>query len=275
MSRYFWYLCLIPISSLTVSSLDSQTPDAKTELSLGIAAYERGADEETILHLERAVSLDPTSKVARFYLALAYEWKCRIDCETHWSELAIQEYNRVLDLDPSDRDAIKSLAHFLYMLARFDEAEALYRKVAKLDADDPEALYAIAVFDWRRSYRVLVEERVRLNLSPKQPVIGLPACHEIRTKTLPEVEEGIALLTRTLQLVNYLEPQTYMAVLYQERADLHCGDRAAYQRDMASEKQWWNRACVTWRTQKQSSSPTRWLPGQPPPPPKRGDTCGW
>jgi len=85
-----------------------------------------------------------------------------------------------------------------------------------------------------------------------QPVIGLPACHEIRTKTLPEVEEGIALLTRTLRLVNYVEPQTYMAVFYMELAQLQCGDRAAYRRDLASEKQWWNRACVTWHAQKQS-----------------------
>jgi tetratricopeptide (TPR) repeat protein len=275
MNPYFWYLCLVPISSLTVSSLDSQTPDAKTELSLGIAAYKRGADRETILHLEHAVSLDSRSTVAHFYLALAYEWMCRIDCESHWSALAIQEYNRVLDLDPSRKDALKSLAHFLYMLARFDEAEGLYRKAATLDANDPEALYAVAVFDWRRTYRVLVEGKFRLNLSPKQPAIGLPSCHEIRTKTIREVEEGIALLTRTLQLVSYVEPQTYMAVLYKERADLQCGDRAAYKRDMASEKQWWNRACVTWHTQKQSISPIRWFPGQPPPPPKRVDACRW
>jgi tetratricopeptide (TPR) repeat protein len=230
-----------------------------------------------IQHLDQVIFLEPSATAGHFYLALAYDRMCDSSpnpCDPHWSELAIQEYSRVLELDPSHKDALKSIASLLYRLARLDDAERLYRKAAKLDANDPEALYAIAVFDWVRTYRVLVEARARLNLPQKQPLIDLPACHEIRAKNLAEVEEGLTLLTTTLQLVSYVEPQVYMAVLYRERAELQCGHRAAYKRDLRSEQQWWNRACVTWHDSKQVSPP-RWLRSLPPPPPARGDTCSW
>jgi tetratricopeptide (TPR) repeat protein len=279
MTRCLWHLGLVLVSCLVVSSLYSQTPDAKAELNLGIAFYEKGAYPEAVRHLERAVSLDPGVTIGHFYLASAYDWMCASPnpCDPHWSGGAIQEYSRVLELDPFHKEALKNLAHLFYRLARPEEAEGLYRKAAKLDANDPEALYAIAVLNWRRTYRVLMEERARLRLAPSKPLIGYPSCHEIRTKILADVEEGIALLTRTLQFVNYVDAQAYMAVFYMERAELQCGDRSAYKRDLRSEKQWWNRACVTYNEPGESPNPRmwRWPPAPPPPPPKRGDTCTW
>src|SRR5262249_47071933 len=116
-----------------------------------------------------------------------------------------------------------------------------------------EALYSIAVFDVHRSWPVLMNERSRLRLSLEQPMIGLASCPEIRAKTLPDVDVW----------------------LYRNRAELQCGDKAAYQRDRASEKRWRNRACVTWHTDKQSVSPINWIRAPPPSPPLPGDTCQW
>jgi tetratricopeptide (TPR) repeat protein len=267
---------LTMISCSLLPSLRSQTPDATSELRSGIAAYGRGATEEAIKDLERVVSLDPESTDGHFYLALAYHTMCAVspNCDPHWTRLAIQQYTTVLELNPTHKEALKGMAAVLYRLRRIGEAESLYRKAAKLDASDAEALYAIAVFDWIRTSGALREERLRFNLGQKQPLIGLPTCPEVRAKTMPDVEEGIALLTRTLRLVSYVEPQTYMALLFMERAELQCGDRLAYKRDLKSEQQWWNRACIAWRDGK-NISPQRWLLSLPPPPPKRGDTCRW
>lgn len=52
-----------------------------------------------------------------------------------WSGLAIQEYKKVLELDPSHKDAYKRLAHVFFELVHYDEAEGYYRKTAALDAN--------------------------------------------------------------------------------------------------------------------------------------------
>ena len=273
MTRCLWNLSLVLASSIAVLAQHSQTPDAKNELNLGVAAYEKGAYSQAIQLLEHAVSLDPSATIGHFYLASAYDMMCIPDsCEPHWSTSAIQEYNKVLELDPNHKDALKSMAYLLYRVLRFDEAERFYRKAAKLDANDPEPLYSIAVLHFHRTYAAIMEEKARLHLAPKQPLIGRPACHQLRAKNLADVEEGIAMLSRTLELINDVEVQSYLAALYGERAELQCNDRSAYKRDLLSEQQWWNRACVTFQEAKRNIPP-RWIAAPPPPPRKRGDTC--
>jgi len=254
----------------------SQSPDVKTELSLGVAAYEKANFAEAVRYLEQVVSIDPETVIGHFYLGRSYDdWQCATPngCDPRWSGTALQEYKRVLELDPNHKEAIKTMAYLLYRLARFDEAEGLYRRAAKLDANDPEALYSIAVLDFGRTYPALMQEKARLHLSPHQPLAGLAACSHVRDKVFAEVEESITLLTRTVQLLNNVDAESYLAVFYGVRAQIQC-DRAANKRDLLLEKQWWNRACVTWHDPKRAFPP-RWIAGQPPPPPKRGDTCKW
>jgi tetratricopeptide (TPR) repeat protein len=278
MNRCLWCLCLTLGSYLIASPLHSQTQDAKAELNLGIVAYQRAAYVEAIQHLERAVSLDPRTTDGHFYLAMTYDEMFVPTAEPgdengHWSGLAIQEYKKVLELDPSHKDASKYLAHIFFELARYGEAERYYRKAAVLDAKDPEALYGIAVIDWRQTYRVLMEKRVSLNLPREQPLIGLPACDEIRVRNLTRVDDGIELLTKTLQLLDNVDAKRYMAAFYEERAQIQCGDESAHKLDLRAAKQWWTRSCETYHSQKARVISRRWLPGLPPPPPKSGDTC--
>jgi tetratricopeptide (TPR) repeat protein len=134
-----------------------------------MAAYEKGVTEEAVTHLEHTISLDAESTVGHFYLALSYDAMCEAgpNCDPHWSGLAIQQYNKVLDLDPSHIEALESLGSLLYKLLRFDEAEGLYRRASKLDANNAEALYAIAVFDWIRTHEKVRQERLHFNLGQK------------------------------------------------------------------------------------------------------------
>lgn len=280
MTRYFLHFCFALIGCLTASPLRCQTPDAKAELNLGIAAYEKASYKEAIQHLEHVISLDPEAMTGHLYLAMAYDEMFVPTAEPgdengHWSGLAIQEYKRVLELDPFHKDASKRLAHVFFELARYDEAEGYYRKAAELDANDPEALYGIAVIEWRQTYRVLMEKRVSLKLRRKQPLICLPACDEIRVRNLARVDDGIDLLTKTLQLLDDVDTKGYMAAFYEERAEIQCGDEPAYNADLISAKQWWIRGCETYHHQKDRVILQRWLPGLPPPPPQSGDTCIW
>ena len=267
---------LILGSCLVASSMHSQTPDVKKELGLGVAAYEASNFEDAIRYLEHVVSIDPDAILGHFYLGRSYDdWQCSTPngCDPRWSGRALQEYNRALELDPNHREALKTKAYLLYRLARFDEAEAFYRKAAKLDANDPEALYSIAVLDFRRTYPALMQEKVRLHLAPHRPLIGLAACDQVRGNYLAGVEEGLELLTRTVQLLNDVNADGYLAVFYGLRAQIQC-ERVAYKRDLLLERQWWNRACVTYH-EPERSFPPRWIGGLGPPLPKRGDTCKW
>jgi tetratricopeptide (TPR) repeat protein len=278
MIQYLWRFSLVLICHLHASPLHCQTPDAKAELDLGIAAYKEGAYPDAIQHLEHVVSLDPKITDAHLYLAMACNDMFSPAIEPgnqngHWSGLAIREYKEVLELDPSHRGAANRLAYLLAELARYDEAEGYYRKAAALDANDPEPIYGIAVIHWQQTYRLLAEERASLGLAQEQPLIGSAACKEVRAMNLARVEEGINLLTKTLRLLKDDSAEGYMAALYEERAEMQCGDKPAYARDRRLAKQWWIRSCETRHRAKERVVPDRWISGPPPQPSQREGTC--
>lgn len=112
MTRCLLHFCSVLIGCLAASPLQFQTTDAKAELNLGIAAYEKASYKEAIEHLEHVISLDPEAVTGHLYLAMAYDEMFVPTAEPgdengHWSGLAIQEYKKVLELDPSHKDASK------------------------------------------------------------------------------------------------------------------------------------------------------------------------
>ncbi|MBZ5585890.1 MAG: hypothetical protein LAQ30_27605 [Acidobacteriia bacterium] len=274
MPRYVTIL----VFGLLVTVLHFQIAHKKPELEQGVACYEEAIYPKALEHLHQAVALDPSSIKGHYYLALASDAMCAPaeSCEPHTST-AVREYQKVLELDPAHKDALKNLARLSWKNARFLESEKLYRLAATLDPNDPEALYGAAALTWQRAYRELISEKIRLGLKPGKPLIGLSSCAEVRRKTLGSVEEAITLLNKSLQFAKYEEIQTYLAVSYMLRAEIQCHDATAYKRDRQAEEGWWNSACLTYHGPSDLTNPRRWrwLPGQPPPPPGRGDKCSW
>lgn len=274
MPRVFRSIChIFSVCFLGFASF-AQAPKAQPELRLGIAAYQNGAYKEAIEHLERAVSADPTSMNARLHLADAYNASYCETCEfdssqssstnDHWRELAIAEYTKVLEMNASNTDALNSLAHRYYWQADLDDAERYYRKSIEADSRNSEALYTLAVIDWQRSHRLLMQKRVELKLSKDQRFIGLSACSAIRADNLARIDESIVLMTKTLQSLNAGEAKAYMAVFYRERAEIQCGNRSAYEDDLRTATRWHERACEAWQSQDKTSIPLRWPPSLPP-----------
>jgi tetratricopeptide (TPR) repeat protein len=264
---------VVPFCLLSFGSF-AQILDAQSELRLGIAAYENATYREAVEHLERAVSLDPTSTKAHLYLADAYNERYCENCEfdpgeaseinDHWRVLAIAEYKKVLELDVSNTQALNRLGLRYYRQADLDEAEPYYRKAIEVDPSNSEALYTLAVINWERSYGVRMRKRVELKLSRKQNLIGLSSCGRIRAENLARVDEGIVLLTRTLQVLSAGEAMAYMAILYRERADIQCGDRSAYKDDLRTAAAWHERACETWHNPERAELSWRGAVNPPP-----------
>jgi tetratricopeptide (TPR) repeat protein len=121
---------------------------------------------------------------------------------TAMCRLAIEEYKKVLELDASREDAWKSLAFLLYQAGQWDESENSYRKALALKGNDPEALGGVAAINFIRSWQNLAATKNGLNLPAKMTLIDEPACAAVRDRNLARVEEGIAFLTRALQVRN-------------------------------------------------------------------------
>lgn len=66
-----------------------------------------------------------------------------------------------------------------------------------------------------------------------------PACPELRARNLPLVEDGIQMLTRAAELrKNYDDAMAYMNLLYRQRAEIECGDKAASVADIKKANDW-------------------------------------
>src|SRR5258708_8988777 len=101
---------------------------------MGTSAEKKGDYRVAFEHLQRAVALDPKMIKAHFALGMIAESQCAVSEER--CQLSVEEYNKVLELDPSREDATKNLAFVLYQVNRVDESESYYRKALALNAND-------------------------------------------------------------------------------------------------------------------------------------------
>jgi tetratricopeptide (TPR) repeat protein len=261
---------------ITPTLLYSQNLNATAELNLGIAAYDGAKYSDAIDHLERAVALDPNAVSGHLYLAKAYDnaygEECDWDCDAN--ELrrmrAIEEFNKVLELDPSNTEALKTLAWRYHRSAKSEEAVPYYRRALEADPNDFEALYTLAVIQWQRSYQLRQQKRAELKIGRNKSLIDSPSCTEIRIENLAPVEEGMALLQRANDLVKSNDVETYLSLLYQERADIQCKDQSAHDEDVRTSVAWADRACKTRRNPKRMvinciGTSSRCPPPAPPP----------
>ena len=126
-----WVPCFALAFCLGVPWLSGQNFNANSELSLGIAAYEKAKYRDAIDHFERAVTLDPRTVTGHFYLAEAYDnaysEECDWDCDANERRRlrAIEEFKKVLELDPSNTEALKTLAWRYYRSAKSGPSRSL------------------------------------------------------------------------------------------------------------------------------------------------------
>jgi tetratricopeptide (TPR) repeat protein len=219
-----------------------------TDLNLGVQAYKQAKYDEAIQHFEKAVAQDPGNAKARLYLATAYSQQYIPGAETpdniQMAERAVEQYKKVIDLDLSNGatgNAVKGIAYLNLQMKRFEEAKDYYRRATDLDPDDPEPYYSIGVIDWTLTYQPRQEERAKLNLKPDAslPAKNYGVCAKMREKNWATIADGIDNLNRALQLrPDYDDAMAYMNLMFRERADVQCDDRAAREADLKTADDW-------------------------------------
>jgi Tfp pilus assembly protein PilF len=179
--------------------------EARTELNKGVAAFRAANYEAATLHFSNAVRLDPELKVGHLYLATAYSQQfvpgVETDANLDFANHALEQYAAVLQHDPTNVTAVKSIAFLQMQLKHFSEAKEGYKKAATLDPEDPETFYSGGVVDWMMVSQDVEAERSKLKLDSVAKIVRSPRCNELRSKGLANIEDGIAMLTQAMTCV--------------------------------------------------------------------------
>ena len=223
---------------------------ARDQLNKGVQSYKNSRYEEAIGHFKNAVSLDPSLLNARLYLATAYAQQYIPGAETvenkRMASSAIDEYKQVLARDPKNINAAKGIAYLLLQLKDFDQAKQYYQKASAVDPNDPENYYSIAVIDWTEAYKVRQEQRVKLGMKPTDQLKDKKVCGLVKTANQAQVEEGIKMLQKALQIrPDYDDAMAYLNLLYRERADYECDNLPARAADTKLANEWVDKTLAT------------------------------
>lgn len=221
---------------------------ARDQLNKGVEAFKTARYEEAINHFQQAVALDPTLPMARLYLATAYSQQVVPNLQTpdnlKDAQLAIQNFQMVLDKEPNNINALKGIAALYLNIQNFDEAKAYQNKVIAVDPNDAAAYYTIGVIDFTLAYKNAIPVRQSFGLHDNgDPIKDKKACAALAEKNTPLIQEGLDALNKATQLKeNYDDAMAYINLLYRRKADTECGDDAARKADIATADGWVQKA---------------------------------
>jgi len=255
MNKFIKLLSVAAVGLALFSSMGCDKLKARDQLNKGVKAYKDNHYEQAIDHFQNAVRLDPALINARMYLATAYVSQYIPGVEdsenVRTANQAIQEYQRVIDMNPSREQKVnsaKGIAYLNLQMKKWDEAKKYYRMASDLDPNDAEPYYSIGVIDWSACYQPRMEERAKLGMKPDEHLSSKnkdqkKLCEDLKAKNSAAIQEGIDSLDKGIKLrEDYDDAMAYMNLMYRERADLECDDEAARAADLKTADAWVDKA---------------------------------
>ena len=165
------------------------------------------------------------------------------------AENALREFNRVLQLDPSNIVAVQSLATLDLNMKQWDEAQQYFEKLAVMNPSSSDANYSMGFIAWSKWYPAYADARKQLGMKPEDPG-PLPAGSlkaDLKAKYSQVIEQGIRSLEKALAInPQYDDAMAYMNLLIRERADL-VDTKADYQGEVAVADDWVHKALAVKR----------------------------
>src|SRR6202171_5819396 len=119
--------------------------DAGMLVNLAIAEFKAKRYGDSAVHAGAALKLQPESVAASLFLGSSY-------VELGENARAVAPLERVIAVQPNDRNARLMLADALLGSERFDEAAAQFQKASELAPQNPKVWYGLG-----RSYEALAE----------------------------------------------------------------------------------------------------------------------
>jgi tetratricopeptide (TPR) repeat protein len=232
---------------------------ARDQLNKGVASYKNNQFEQAINYFKKAVSLDPNLKNAKLYLATAYaqQYIPGVDSPDNLksANLAIEQFQAVLEMDPKSINSIKGIATLYLGMKKFEEAKSYFHKAVDLDPNDPEAYYSVGVIDWTQAYQPRMEERAKLGLRPDEPLKDKKLCAKLRDDGGAVIQDGLDNLNKAIQLrQDYDDAMAYVNLLYREKSDRECDlpdQRAA---DLKTADEWVDKTMAAKKAKEEKQS---------------------
>ncbi len=255
---------LAAVAALTLGGLTAgcKKLEARDNLNKGVQAFKNAKYSEAADFFKTALELDPAYPTARLYLATAYMSQYIPGAESPENlanaKNALENFQLVLDADPTNATAVESIASLHYLqaqgmqkmedkIAKLDDAQKWYKRLTEVEPTKKEAWYSLGVIAWAKWYPTWMEARTKAGMKPEQPgpLKDKKAKEELRAKYLEMINTGVANLEKSLEIdKEYDDAMAYMNLLIRERADLAESD-ADYNKDIESADNWMQKALET------------------------------
>jgi tetratricopeptide (TPR) repeat protein len=262
MKKSLRVLALVAVSALVLSAAGCNKLRARDQLNKGVASYKNARYEQAVEHFKNAVTLDPALANAKIYLAAAYvaQYIPGVDSPENLQNAnnAIVQYKDVLDKDPNNVNAVKSLAGLYFQMKKFDDAKQYNQKAIQLDPNDPEAYYSIGVIDWTQAYQPMAKERTSAGVTGDEPLKDKKVCAKLRDQDGATIQEGIDSLNKAMNLrEDYDDAMAYMNLIYRQKAYRECDMPEQASEDLKTANDWVDKtmAAKKAKAQKAASSP--------------------
>jgi tetratricopeptide (TPR) repeat protein len=188
---------------------------SRDALNKGVKAFTEQKFGEAATFFEQAIEMDPTFEVARMYLATAYTSQfipgSPDPASLEMATKAIATFEDVVKAATvtPNYNAMLSIASLYYQLGKPDDSKDWCNRILKLDPNNAEAFYRIAVIDYDSSLAKtgLQGENVEF-LTPEE-----------QSKTKMDVDEGLNALDQALKIrADYFDAMEYQNLLWREKA---------------------------------------------------------
>ncbi|HSP69188.1 MAG TPA: tetratricopeptide repeat protein [Bryobacteraceae bacterium] len=210
---------------------------SRDHLNQGIASFRNAKYSDAVEHFEQAIKLDPQWSTPRLYLATSYmvQWIPGAESPENleFARKAKEEFQKVLDKDANDKNALASLAMLAFNQAQslpldqklkmFDESAKWQRRRIEVDPKEKEAYYSLGVIAYQKWIPALMTARSNLRMRPEDPgpLKDKKVKEELKADYGPIVEEGMQNLNKALEIdPEYDDAMAYLNLLIRERADL-------------------------------------------------------
>lgn len=252
---------LLAVAAVALLATGCNKLKARDNLNKGSQAFRNAQYAQAVDRFEEAVRLDPNWPPPRLYLAMAYYMQYIPGAKSEENEQmaarALAQFQKVLEMDPKNDTATKSIASLYFYEQKWELAEEWNRKILQLNPKDKEAYYTLGVIAWTKWYPVYGGARAKLGMTPDAagPIKDKKVKEELKEQYLPLINAGIDNLQKALDIDNeYDDAMAYINLLVRERADLD--DTAEqYKKDIDVADNWVQKAMETKKI-KASRKPT-------------------
>ncbi len=229
-------LAVIPLSGCGFM----QKLRARDNLNKGVKAFTEMKYDAAAQFFQKAVELDPEFEDARMYLATAYTSQfVPGSADPKSEEMAqkgIETFKKVVAdaKDPASQNsmnAMLSIASLYYQLKKYDESKEWCNRVLKVNPQNADAYYRIAVIDFDDVFEKTGVQGENVEyMSPEE-----------KAKAIANVDEGLDNLNKALEIrPTYFDAMEYQNLLWREKAKFEKDETARAelirQADLVSQK---------------------------------------